>query len=373
MNRDDKIRDLINRLAGMSPQPPPFPEGVPMATSPPKSRPNPVLVFAAGAAIVAAVLVPLLFLDGSGPPVAGSSTTTSGPPITSTTTVTSTTIPTATSTTDATTTTTVPLATTWSGIVFLYQMPEDSFVDNPALVPVTLEVEDLSGEIASNDYFTEALAAIGAGLPELPADSSLLNAIPASVKIVDLSSVTIAGNPVWLVDMNEAFLDGAGGLLADFTLLNQLIYTITYGEGVDVGVLFTVGGEPITAYGSEGLDLSQPVYRDDFIDQLAPIFLTEPVSQVGDVYLVSGMSNVFEASLIVEVLDSDGEIVHQEPVTATCGSGCYGTFGTELDASLIVGGETSVRLLTYSAEDGSPLDVVTVPIPADGIWAMTVG
>jgi hypothetical protein len=58
---------------------------------------------------------------------------------------------------------------------------------------------------------------------------------------------------------------------------------------------------------------------------------------------------------------------------ATCGTGCWGDFTVEIDADLIIAGETSIRLLTFSAEDGSPRDVVTVPIPADGIWTMTVG
>jgi len=30
------------------------------------------------------------------------------------------------------------------------------------------------------------------------------------------------------LDMNEAFIEGAGGLLADFTMLNQLIYTASH-------------------------------------------------------------------------------------------------------------------------------------------------
>lgn len=373
MNRDDKIRDLIHRLAGMSPQPPPFPEEAPMATSAPKSRPKPILVFAGGAALVAAVLVPLLFIDGSGPPVAASSTTTTSVPAsTSTTTATSTTIP-STSTTIATTTTTVPAATVWTGTLFFYQIPQDSFLENPALVPLSVDLTDMSGNVASSDYFTEPLAALGSEMPELPADSQLVNAIPAAVQIVELSTTTVDGIEVLLADMNEAFLAGAGGLLADFTMLNQLIYTITWGEGSETGVLFTVGGEPVTAFGSEGLDLSEPVNRDSFIDELALIFVTEPVVPAGDVYTVTGRANAFEASLWMQVIDGDGEVVHEEYVMATCGSGCWGDFTVDIDASLIVGGETSVRLLTFSAEDGSPENVVTVPIPADGVWGITVG
>jgi hypothetical protein len=244
---------------------------------------------------------------------------------------------------------------------------------NPALVPISVELTDQAGQLTASDPFTEALAALGPGMPELPAGSELTNAVPSGVQIANLGITTVGGSEVWAADMNQAFLDGAGGLLADYTMLNQLIYTITYGEETEAAVLFTVNGEPVTAFGSEGLDLSQPVDRETFRDELALIFLAQPVIQVGPTYRVFGISNTFEASLSVQVIDGDGEVVHEEPVTATCGSGCWGTFSAEIDPSLVTPGESSVRLLTYSAEDGSPTDVVTVPIPGGDVWAITIG
>jgi hypothetical protein len=256
------------------------------------------------------------------------------------------------------------------GTVFLYQSPTNSFLGNPALVPVSVELSDLSGQFLADDPFTEALSALGPEMPELDDNSSLSNAVPPEVQIVHRET---DGSNVWAVDMNEAFRAGAGGLLADITMLNQLVYTITWGEGTDAGVLFTVNGQPVDAFGSEGLDLSEPVYRDSFLEDLAPIFLTEPLVQLGDTYQVSGLANVFEASLIVQVIDSAGEVVHEEPVMATCGSGCWGTFTLEIHPSLVTPGESSIRLLTYSAEDGSATNVINVPIPAGDVWEVTVG
>ena len=52
MSYEKKIKDLLGRLVAMSPEPPPYPEETPMATSqPPRKRMHPVLVFA-GAAVV---------------------------------------------------------------------------------------------------------------------------------------------------------------------------------------------------------------------------------------------------------------------------------------------------------------------------------
>lgn len=370
MSNEKKIRDLMARLVSMSPEPPPFPEETTMAQHREPKRTRPALVFAGAAALVIALAVPLLLFTGNGGPDVIATTTTTTVPATSTTEgiVTTTTMP-GTTTTTPESTTTVPVSSMWTGTVFMFQSPENSFLGNPALVPVTLELIDTSGNLGSAAQFTDALAALGPEMPELAADSGLMNAIPSDVRIESLST---DGSNVWTADMNEAFLTGAGGLLADVTMLNQLIYTITSGEGTDAGVLFTVNGEPVTAFGSEGLGLTEPVYRDTFQDELAPIFLTEPLLELGPSYQVTGMANVFEAMLAIQVLDGSGEVVHEEPVMATCGSGCWGSFTVEIDPTLITPGESSVRLLSHSAEDGSPIDVITVPIPAGDVWAITV-
>jgi hypothetical protein len=323
-----------------------------MARHESKKSPNPVLVFLGAAAVVALLAIPVILLTGGETPEVVATTTTT----------------TETSTTLAATTTTTPSTTGWSGVAFLYQSPDNSFLGNPALVPVSLV---LTGGPDSDAPFTEALAAVGAEFAEL--SHPLGNAIPPEVQIVDMSTTTVDGTEVLVVDMNEAFRGGAGGLLADTTMLNQLIYTLSIGEGADEGILFTVGGEPIEAFGSEGLVLTDPVDRQSFISELNPIFLTEPILELEHVYLVSGLANVFEASLMVQVLDGNDEVVHEEPVMASCGSGCWGEFGVGVATELITPGESSIRLLTYSAEDGSPRDSITIPIPAGGVWELSVG
>ena len=374
MNDEKKIKDLLARLVSMSPEPPPYPEENLMAAPTQRKRYNPVLMFAAGAVVIAAVIVPVVLLMDDEVPIGAGTTTTTIPPTSTSAAPVTTTAPTeTTSSVDATTTTPVPAATTWEGIVYLYQTPENSFLSNPALVPVTLELTDLSGQLLTEDQFTEALGFIGPEMPELPAISALSNAVPPDLQIVGLSATTVDGTAVWAADMNEAFLAGAGGLLADVTMLNQLIYTITHGEGTDVGVLFTVGGQPVEAFGSEGLDLTEPVDRDTFIDDLGLIFLTEPLVALEGEYQVSGRANVFEAALMVRIEDGAGNVVHEEPVMATCGTGCWGEFSVGIPADLIVGGESVVTLFTHSPEDGSMIDVITVPIPAGDVWAITVG
>lgn len=339
----------------------------------PRGRPNPVLVFVAGAAVVAAVMVPVLLLGGGDVPVGGGTTTTTA--VTSTIQpvgTTSTTSPVTTTTTAETTTTPASAVEPWTGVLYLYQTPENSFLGNPALVPIEVELTDLSGELVADDSFTEALAVIGGELPEL--SSPLANAVPADVRTNSINGSETETGHLLEVDMNEAFVAGAGGLLADVTMLNQIIYTLTWSPFLtNPEVLFTVDGEPVEAFGSEGIDLTQPVNRESFQEDLALIYLTEPVVELGGFYQVAGVANVFEASLIVQVVDADGDVVHEEPVMATCGTGCWGTFATQIAPSLVTPGESAIRLFTYSAEDGTMTDVVTVPVPADGVWQITIG
>jgi hypothetical protein len=348
MSHEKKMKDLMARLTSMSPEPPPYPEETPMARHQEPSRRRPALVFVGAAVLVIALAVPLLLFTGGGDPDVIASTTSTTVPVTTTTAG-------PTTTTEGEPSTTVAALPAWSHPgLFLYQSPESSFGGNPALVPVILEVDSMDPDIV----FTDALAALGTNLP-----AGLANAIPASVSVL---STQTDGQAI-VADMNEAFLDGAGGLLADMTMLNQLIYTLTYSDP-DASVLFTVNGQPVETFGSEGLILTEPVGRDDFLDQLHVINVTQPIVETEDGWIVTGLANVFEASLVLHVVDVEGNVTHEEFVTATCGTGCWGEFSAVVDSNLITPGESSIKLFQYSAEDGSPVDVITVAIPPEGIW-----
>ena len=358
MSRSDdrKMKELADRLVAMSPEPPPYPEEV-AVTQREESKPRPALVFA-GAALVVLLLaaIPILLSRGGGEvdPVATSTTSTVGSTVTTqpqaSTTVT---------TEQRATTTTVPATTTTSltveprnVFIFLTQSPENSIMGNPALVPFlatafpTPETDDTLAAL-------QLLTADELFLPE-----GFESSIPDAVEVQGFTRG--ASDQLVMVDMNEAFLDGAGGLLADMTMLNQLIFTAGDGEEISE-VLFTVGGQPITAFGSEGLDLTQPVGRDAFLDQLNSVNLDSAASGSGDAGLtITGFANVFEATVSLEVVDAGGTVVHEDFATATCGTGCWGAYEFMIDYPF-AGGET-IRVFWHSAEDGSPTDVVSVPV-----------
>lgn len=361
MSYEKKMKDLMARLVAMSPEPPPYPEEMQLADRQEKRTLRPVFVFAGAAVLVAALAVPLLLFTGGEDPILVPSSTTSttlAPTTSATVPEPSTTTVPDTTTTEPTTTTSQPVLTPWAGTVFVTQEAENNFTGNPALVPLPIAVS-APGLTQGSDP-TAALAALG----ELP--EGFGNEIPSDVVVS--SSELVDG--VIRAEMSEAFPEGSesGGALGDFTMLNQLIYSLTMIDP-NAGVLFTVDGEPVTEFGSEGLVLTDPVTRDSFIDELNLIFLTEPVVEQDGVYTVAGRSNTFEASLVVNVLDGNGEVVHEQFLTATCGSGCWGEFSTTIDASLIEPGESSIHVFQPSAEDGSVTNGITIPIPVGDVWA----
>ena len=344
-NDERKMKELAERMVAMSPEPPPFPGEV-TVTQRDRSRPSPILVFA-GAALVVLILaaIPLLLSRGGGeiPPVATTTSTTLPG--------TETTVPPATTTTEPSPTTTV--FTEPTGVhVFLTHDPENSFTGNPALVSFFSTVEAAGpGEPA------ELLSLRLLTANDLAPPPGFASFVPDPVEVVSLSR---SGESLVTVDMNQAFLDGAGGLLADFTMLNQLIFTATDGEVV-TEVLFTVGGAPVTAFGGDGLDLTNPVSRETFLDNLNSVNLDSSSVGSGDGPLtVTGLANVFEATVSLEVVDSDGNVVHEDFTTATCGTGCWGAFSFNIDYPFT--GEETIRVFWHSPEDGSPSDVVTIPV-----------
>ena len=364
MINERTIREFLDRVAAMTPQPPNFPQEIEMTHRDTATR-RPVLAVVAAAALVLVLAIPVLLLDGDETPLAGSSTTTTVFTPSTSMAVTTTTPSATTTPSEDPTSTTAPVSSVWSRPVFLVTESANSFLGNPTLVPIWLEVHDESGGLSPEAHFTEVLSKV----EELPFD----NAIPEAVQIVELTVIEYTdGEETWVAGMNEAFVAGAGGLLADVTMLNQLVYTITHASSVD-RVLFTVNGDPIEAYGIEGIVLDEPVSREDFIDELALIFVTEPIIEQDGVYRVVGTANTFEATLTVRVVSTDGEsgeVAFEQSFSATCGSGCWGMFEAEIDAELVTPGLTDFQLLTYSANDGSPENIVTIPIPEGGIWVL---
>jgi spore germination protein GerM len=143
--------------------------------------------------------------------------------------------------------------------------------------------------------------------------------------------------------------------------LSQIVYTLTQFDSVD-GVVFEVEGTPLTNFG--GYELDGPQRRADFADQLPWILVESPGigERVSSPVMISGSANVFEATVSIAILDQQGRTVASTFTTATCGTGCRGTYSTDVVYDVGATQPGTVRVYEVSAMDGSPIHVVDIPV-----------
>jgi hypothetical protein len=124
----------------------------------------------------------------------------------------------------------------------------------------------------------------------------------------------------------------------------QIVYTLTQFPHIDA---VEIDGERYT--------------RADFEEQTPSVLVESPLpfAEVTTPITASGTANTFEANFQYELLDADGNVVDENFVTATSGTGTRGTFeftSAEVDdaATLVV--------FEISAEDGSRIREVEIPL-----------
>jgi hypothetical protein len=107
----------------------------------------------------------------------------------------------------------------------------------------------------------------------------------------------------------------------------QIVYTLTQFPTV-TGVLFQLDGHQVDVLGGEGVVVDHPVTRKDYRLLLPAIIVRSPEigERVPNPVTVSGSANVFEANVTVEIVNANGKVIGSEFTTATCGTGCRGTF-----------------------------------------------
>jgi spore germination protein GerM len=173
---------------------------------------------------------------------------------------------------------------------------------------------------------TAALESLLEGPDSFEEDYGLDTAIPEGTQLLGLA---IDGS-IARVDLTSEFESG-GGSLSMQTRLAQIVYTITQFPTVK-GVVFSLDGEPIDVLGGEGVIIDHPLTRRDYADLLPPILVTGPAltASVESPVLIRGSANVFEANVGIQVLDENGEVIEETFTTATCGTGCRGTYRTRV-------------------------------------------
>jgi len=165
--------------------------------------------------------------------------------------------------------------------------------------------------------------------------NSLLDGPTAGERVMGYASAVPTGtrllgiaihNEVATVDLTSEFQDGAGSRSMQMRLA-QVVYTLTQFPTVQK-VRFRLDGASVPVFSSEGIVLKNPVGRGDYVNLLPAITVDrpEPDTRVTSPVTVSGTANVFEANVGVEIQNSNGDVVGKTFTTASCGTGCRGTY-----------------------------------------------
>jgi germination protein M len=169
---------------------------------------------------------------------------------------------------------------------------------------------------------TAAIDALLAGPTAAERASGVASAVPSGTRLL---GITIR-NGVATVDLTSEYQSG-GGSLSMQTRLGQVVYTLTQFPTAQK-VRFRLDGTPVNVFSSEGIVLDHPVGRSDYANLLPAIEVSKPAdgARVTSPVTVSGTANVFEANVTIEILDDAGKVVGKTFTTATCGTGCRGTY-----------------------------------------------
>lgn len=99
-------------------------------------------------------------------------------------------------------------------------------------------------------------------------------------------------------------------------------------------------------------------------EALAFIFVTTPTpgQPVSSGFTVEGCSNSFEATYQWQLLTREGEVLVEDFGTASCGTGCVGEISFTVDFEVSERQVGALRVFSTSPQDGSDVDVNSVPL-----------
>jgi germination protein M len=104
--------------------------------------------------------------------------------------------------------------------------------------------------------------------------------------------------------------------------------------------------------------------RTDFETETPAILVESPTAreEVSSPLRITGSANTFEATFNVEIVDERGRVLGKRFVTATSGSGTRGTFDAEVPFKASAKGPGKLIVFELSAEDGSRIHEVEIPL-----------
>lgn len=201
-----------------------------------------------------------------------------------------------------------------------------------------------SGRAGERAVARRALAALGAGPTPAEARRGIVTLVTGS----DRPAVRRIENGVAEVATGPEF--ERGDRRTRRLRAAQVVYTLTQYRDTIEAVRLAPGGPPLRRRSFE--DVAPPIVVDD----------PRPGATTTSPLTITGTANVFEATVSIRVLDAERRTIARTFTTATCGSGCRGTFSTAVRYAVDRAQAGTVEVFEVSAEDGSSLHLVAVPV-----------
>ena len=193
--------------------------------------------------------------------------------------------------------------------------------------------------------------------------AGLRSQIPAGTSLLGLRISAGIGT----VDLSSSFESGAAPSTMPLRIA-QMVYTLTQFPTIS-GVRFEIDGQGVTVVG--GVPVQSPQTRAMYGGYLPAITVRSPVigEQVTSPVTVSGTANVFEATVSLRVLDSAGHEIARTFTTATCGTGCRGSYSVSVSYSVPRTQPGTIEVFESSAKDGQPVNVQQIPVTLGSVSA----
>jgi hypothetical protein len=191
----------------------------------------------------------------------------------------------------------------------------------------------------------EALLA-GPSQAEAAWKPAITSDIPDGTRLLDLSvdngTATVTLSPEWQLTVSNF----RGG-----TATTEVVYTLTQFPSITAVRIQTENKPAQGAIGRADLQT---------VGLVPAIFVDRPAfgAAVDNPARISGLANVFEATFRAQLLDAKGNVLVDEQVMASCGTGCWGKFAKSLVYEVAKAQYGSLRVYDLSAKDGTPENVL---------------
>ena len=203
---------------------------------------------------------------------------------------------------------------------------------------------------------TAAVLALLDGPSADEAAAGVHSAVPAGTRLRGI----LVRSGLATVNLSSAFAASAPRRRVHMRLA-ELTYTLTQFRTVDA-VRLEIDGHAVRSIA--GVAVPSRLERARYARLLPPILVWNPAigARIPTTVTVSGTSDVFEATMVVKVKNARGRLLARVWTTASCGTGCRGSYRVRISYHVRRAQRGTVVITDTGARGSRPEHIVTVPV-----------